>query len=168
MLSWGKVLKLKNYSQIKQNKPFEINDIFIYLFVIVSLFVLFLSLVILPQKKKTNGFAIYKGQEIVFTYYNDKNDLIINDKYSNLVNIEQLKDGITIKVFTSETFENFNFIFINTADNYAKMHDSTCSQSKDCVHSPSITSSGMIYCAPHDLKIVPLGQNNIPPWTGGA
>ena len=69
---------------------------------------------------------------------------------------------------TDETHTGFNLIFINTIERYAKMQDSTCSHSKDCVHSPSITNSGIIYCAPHGSKITLLGTNDIPPWTGGA
>ena len=168
MLSWGRVLKIKNHSQIKQNKPFEINDIFIYLIVIVSLFILFLSFVILPQKTQSNGFVVYKGQELVFTFYNDSSKVVVQDNFSSLVKIEQVQDGLTVKVFTDENLNAFNLVFINVNDRFAKMLDSTCSQSKDCVHSPSINDFGMIYCAPHELKIVPLGQNDIPPWTGGA
>lgn len=168
LLLWGRVLKIKNYLKIKQNKPFEINDIFIYLLLIVTIFVLFLFFVFLPKNDKTSGFAVYKGQDLVLTFYNQTNDYLIQNNYLNLVDIKTQQDGVLITVFTDQNQKGYNVIFINTNERFIKMHDSTCSQSKDCVHSPAINNSGMIYCAPHDLKLVPLGQDNIPPWTGGA
>lgn len=164
------ILKVKNYEKIKQNKPFEINDIFVYLIIVVLIFSLFFCLIILPKSTTSNGFLVYKNQDKVLTYLHSQNTVIVEDDFLSLVQIEKGQNSTTIKIYHDKNKDKYNVIVFDHQSKKAKMQQSTCSQSKDCTFLPAIDNSGMIYCAPHDLKIVPLNPttSNVPPWTGGA
>lgn len=166
---WGSVLNKTRYEKLKSNKPFSVGDIYIYLGLILVIFALFLSIIIIPNSKKTDGFVIYKGEKKILTYYYENDLEKIEDDFLALVQIENADNGKLISIFSDSEKTEYNIVFVNSKEQTVKMHDSTCSISKDCTISPKISNSGMIYCAPHEIKIVPLNnENNLPLWTGGA
>ena len=159
-------MKRKDFLSLKKAKPFEFNDLFIYLAVIITVTVLFLAFVILPKNKTSDGFKVYKNGVQVLTFYYGDQSLIVNDGFN--VKKEQVDGGVYLTVYHSEDLSSFNKLYINLADKSVVMQDSTCSNSKDCTHTPAIKNVGAIYCAPHDLKIAPINSDGkVPPTTGG-
>ena len=154
-------MKKKDLSEIKGAKPFEKNDIFIYAAVIICLILLFVFLVIVPQSNLTEGFTVHKDGENVCTFTFSDKKLSINDDFSSLIEMCEEDDGLTVIVYTNTDKHSYNKIFFSYSDKSAKVVESNCSSSKDCTFSPSITSQGAIYCAPHKLKVSPIGNSGI-------
>ena len=133
-------------------------DFFGYLMFLIILFCIF---VIFPKNKDSSGFKVYKGESLVLTYIYG-GDLTISNQWLDKVEFDKTNTIITINLDKNQ----FNQLVINESNKTVKMLESTCSDSKDCVHSPAISSGGMIYCAPHDLKILPTQKTNAPPSVG--
>lgn len=163
------ILKRKNFAQIKSEKPFRSGDVLIYSALLLIISVLFAVFIIFPSVNASDstGFEIEINGKTVCTFtYADKK-LTVNDGFVSLVEYEEAENGLKITVFTSSEKEDFNELFADFSKKTVKVTDSNCSVSKDCVFSPAISNSGAIYCAPHGLKIVPLGNNGFtPPITG--
>lgn len=159
---------MKNCFNKQTNKPFKINDMFIYLLIFTIILALFLSFVIIPKSNDSDGFIVYKGEQKVLTCSYDKNNLQMENNFTLLVETKESEQGLYIKIYTDEKKEGFNLIFVDFSSSCVKMEQATCSHSKDCTKLPAIKNSGAIYCAPHNLKIVPLKtSHNLPAWTGG-
>lgn len=156
----------KILNRIKVRKPFEFNDIFIYLFILALVSVLFICFVITPSLSNANGFSIHVGQDKIFSLDYSSGEYEISKDYLDKIIVDQEKSTITI-FFDDQS--SFNLVEYNLKEKWVKMLDSACSKSKDCVYEPKISSSGMIYCAPHDLKILPIGEfSPTPPVIGGG
>lgn len=150
------------FIKTKNRKPFERGDIFLYSSVLILIIILLCVFVIFPKQEDSAGFKVYKGESLVLTYTYEK-ELTISPTWQNKVTYNQNDCTITIFLDGGE----FNRLIINESNNSVKMIESTCSESKDCVHSPAISYSGIIYCAPHDLKVLPLNKTtNAPPSVG--
>ena len=161
------ILKNRTLDKVKNAKPFEFNDVFVYAGVVVLIAVLFCVFVIFPKAQEKRGFAVFKHGETVVTFTFDSLKFNVNEKYANLVEINDADGGFIIVVYTNANKDGFNKIFISTADSSAKVTESSCSSSKDCTFCPAITDHGAIYCHPHGLKICVLGDSGfIPPTVG--
>ena len=139
----------------------------IILIIVGAVLFLFIIFVISPNKKNAEGFTVKKGENTVctFTYLNQT--LSVNSDYINLVVSEKTDGGFIITVYTSNDKSGYNELTVDTTAKTVKVSKSTCSVSKDCVYSPAIGNDGAIYCAPHDLKIIPTnGSGYVPPVTG--
>ncbi len=148
----------------KNKKPFEKGDILIYISLLFAIVFLFLFLVIIPKKNEGAGFKVfYKDELVVSVGYGTPPQ--ISSGWENMVEYNQSQNTLT--VYFNQDKSDFNRLYINAKEKWIKMQESTCSPSKDCVHSPQISSSGMIYCAPHQLKIVPnVNGGKAPPTVG--
>ena len=156
------------FNNIKVRKPFEVIDIFIYLFLLIVVFVLFLCFVILPHTKSAEGFLIAKNGTTIVTFNYSSGDFSVESEFKNLVVVDE--DNSTITVYTDEQKNEYNVIEFNCEKKVVRMLDSTCSSTKDCVYEPEISVNGMIFCAPHDLKVLPLSDDfsPTPPVIGGG
>lgn len=151
------------FIKTKNKKPFERGDVFLYSLVFALIIILLCLFVIFPKQKNSAGFKVYKGESLVLTYTYG-NNLKVSFNWQDSVHYDENSSTITIFF---ENGKEFNKLIINESKKSVKMLESTCSDSKDCVHSPAISSGGMIYCAPHDLKILPLQKtSNTPPSVG--
>jgi nitrite reductase/ring-hydroxylating ferredoxin subunit len=152
---------------IRKSKPFKICDLIVYAALILFVAALFLYFIILPTiNTDTVGFCVSKGGKTVLTVKNLT--CSVNDEFVWLVESEKVDENLRVTIFTDQTKLGYNVI-IFYANGSAKVVESTCSHSKDCTFSPAIKNSGVIYCAPHDLKIEPLtGSGFIPPVAGGG
>ncbi len=152
----------------QQEKLFFKADIFVYIglaLIILCLFAVFFF----PKSCVKDGgstFSVYHGDSVVLTFdcESDK-PLTVSEEFSHLVESEVKGDEYIITVYTSLDKNGFNKIVFNSTENSAKVIESTCSASKDCVYAPKLTSAGSIYCAPHMLKIV-KGSGLTPPVVG--
>ena len=157
------------------NKPnnalvfFKTKDLFVYLALLLLIAFLFIFFVIFKSPVGGNGFSVTKDGKTVLNYYHSSNAIHVNEDFQSLVTINENGDKFEITIFTSTQKNSFNLLVIDKNNCSAKITESTCSHSKDCVYVGEITNSGTIYCAPHHLKVSPLSQGGfIPPSTGGA
>jgi hypothetical protein len=160
-------LKSSFFEKIKRTKPFEKSDIFIYLALVIVIAILFIFFVIIPTVKKPNGFAVYKNGKTVLTFSLDDKKLEILSDFIALTDVDENENGITIIVYENADKLGYNTIYIDKKNRTAKVIDSNCSNSKECVHSPTISNTGAIFCAPRGLKITPIsGDEFLPPIVG--
>ena len=161
-------MKSDIYTKVKSKKTFEFNDIFVYSALTLLILVLFICFVIIPQKSTPLGIEIRKNNQKVLSFHYSSNTIVIENEFNELVEVSDHNDGKLITIYTNTDKTGFNKIYIDLQNKTAKMQDSTCSHSKDCVSLPKISDSGMIFCAPHALKITPIDSKGTPPWTGGV
>ena len=130
--------------------------------------ILFLFFIILPQNNHPKGFKILIDNREVLTFDYQSEYCSFLEDYSNLIEIDESKKQITI--FHNQQRNSYNVIKYDTIKGSVKMLDSTCSNSKDCVYEIAISKNGAIYCAPHNLLIIPITSNSIskPPVLGGS
>ena len=158
-------MKDEKFKELKESKTFEIGDILVYSALFILLLVLFVFFVITPSAKTPDGFNIFLDGKKIAVYRYDDGLNIINDDYLNLISYNRDKKSITVYVDDAKT--EYNVITVDITNKTAKVTDANCSQSKDCVHTPPLGSA--IVCAPHKLKITPIGASGFtPPVTGGA
>lgn len=159
-------MKIDKFAKIKQSKPFEIGDVFVYFALFLALLFLFIFFVIVPSTTVSNGFNIFiDGNKVAVYHYGSNKVDICNDNYLNLINYDATKKTITVYSDSNKTA--YNVIAVDDANKTAKIIDANCSTSKDCVSTPSLGVA--IVCAPHKLKITPIGDGGFtPPVTGGA
>jgi len=160
------VKRVKSISaeKISQNKVFELKDLFIY--GLLSFFILALFLTtFLSCKKSNDGFMVsIKGTTVITHSYGK--DFDIDKNWKDKITVSKTEDGYLIKIQAEDG--GFNTIICNEKDKFVKMFDSDC-PSGNCKYMNEIKNSGAIYCAPRDLKIVPLEfDGNLSPVTGGA
>ena len=162
-----------NQSAIKpiSSKIFEKRDALVYIGLACFIFCLFL-IFSLPQtcanNSKNYGFKItVKDKTVAVLDANSSTPVFVSDDYLSLVEVSSNGDVYTIKIYTDEEKSGFNTVEFNAKEVSVKVTESTCSESKDCVHFPTLYNSGSIYCAPHHLKIQTLNDSGfVPPTTG--
>ena len=161
-------LKRDYFNSIKVRKPFEVLDIFVYSFLLLIVFVLFLCFIILPQAKNAEGFFICLEEKQVCSFNYSTNEFMVFEEFSGKVDFD--KENSTITIFLNNDKTKFNKVAFNKDKKVVKMIESTCSISKDCVFEPEISKTGIIFCAPHNLKILPINGDfsPSPPIIGGG
>ncbi len=161
-------LKTDIYAKIKARKPFEVNDVLVYFFLLFSVSLLFLFFVFLPSKEGASGFNLYLKDEEIFTFHYQDKSYSIAEGYENFIEVNLEKNTVT--VFLDEYKTEYNVLSFNTDNQSVVMVNSTCSHTKDCVYEPAISSFGTIYCAPHHLTVTPVlqGGTETPPVIGGG
>ena len=145
-------------------KPFRPLDVFVYLALLIFIVALFLCLVLFNTQKSL-GFTVKLGDNVVLTYKYESSSLVIADDFSDFVSFDEENSLITI--YTSMDKKEFNVISFDDDDFSVKVIESNCSNTKECVNSPKILGSGMIFCAPHDLRVIPLSTKPTTPSVGG-
>ena len=159
-----KRLKSVSIKNISKNKVFEIKDLFIYGFLLLFILILFLC-TFFSCKTSNNGFTVTINGTNIITHEYGKN-FEVSKEWTNKVTISQTQDGYLIKILSQDG--GFNTLLCNDKNNSVKMLDSDC-PSGNCKYMGELTNAGAIYCAPRDLKIVPLINNgDLPPVIGGA
>lgn len=138
------------YQQAKNNKPFKVLDLVIYgglIAVIVALFALFVFSA--DHSPLTTLYADVGGQR-AFTYDFASDTLTVTKEFEKLAEATDETDKITIKLAHGD---GYNLIIIEKSGK-AYVVEADCSLRKDCVYtSPITTTSGVIICVPHELRI---------------
>ncbi len=150
-----------------ERRLFYIKDLIVYLVALLVIIGLFLGFIIFPKTNSSfKGFNVSVKGDIILTCYAD-GQIVIAQNYLENVEYFTSENVITIKILSLTHHDGYNQIEINTKEKTAKVVESNCSNSKDCVFSPKISTSGAIYCAPHGLKISAIGDSPfIPPTVG--
>jgi hypothetical protein len=151
------------FRKIKNSKPFSLVDLLVYAALLIIIAVLFLSFVVFPKTKVSDGFTIEVKGTVVLTYYFKNDEYFITPKYTELVEITETESGIFFKVYQPAKTKH-NVVYFDFNEKSAKVTESNCSTSADCTHSPAIIKSGAIVCVPNNLVVSPLsgGNSNLP------
>lgn len=155
------------FEKLKSKKCFEKNDLLVYLALILTLTILFLAFYLTNGNATALGFKVCVNDEEIFSFtYSDEN-FSVNEDYADFITVDKVEKTVTIYLNAQKT--QFNLISYDLNSSSVKMKNSTCSLSKDCVYEPKISDKGTIFCAPHNLKIVPITNGFVatPPVVGG-
>ncbi len=150
-------------SDIKNRKIFVKRDIFVYAFLLILLLSSFLTMIFSNQANSL-GFKVEINGKTILTHAYGQ-DFSVIDEYNDLIVIDGGGDNFTVKILCDE---GFNLLLVDEMNKTVKMQESDC-PSKNCVHMQAISNTGAIYCAPRELKVTPLTDNEfVPPTTGGV
>ncbi len=143
-------MSLKKVEQVKSERGFRIWDLLVYGIVAVLIVALFLSVFLTRDKSPLTAVGIYVNNQKVFVYDFEKGGYEILTKDGGIT-VESGAKSLTVKINNDY---GYNEIVIEKAGKvYATAAD--CG-GKDCTHMRPITDkSGIIYCSPHRLRIVP-------------
>ncbi len=150
-------------AEIKKRKIFVKRDIFVYVSIAVLVLGLFISLLVF-NNKDADGFKVELNGQTVLTHVYGKEFKVEKDFLSK-VTVSNDGEHFTVKITSAD---GYNILFVNESDKSVKMQESDC-PSQNCVHMQEIKNAGAIFCAPRQLKITPLFDNEfVPPSVGGA
>lgn len=136
----------------KSGKTFALWDIPVYCILTAMIVALFFFC--LRGNGAAQGYRIVVGEETAVTYTFGAG-AIVDEAWRERVEIEQSEDAalVTVKVG-----DGFNTVKIDLIKRTAVMWKSDCSRTKDCMLTGGIGDRGVIVCAPHRLKVVPIGD----------
>lgn len=147
---------------MKERKAFLKYDILLYLVLTITVVLLFVFFVILPDGSTNVGFGVYLGETKIFSFYYENETYDIAEGYD--IQVESRDNIFTVTV---KTEYGFNILQADTEAKTVKVIDADCSIKKDCVYSAPISGNvGAIICVPHNLRIIPLGDGFVPPVAG--
>lgn len=151
----GEIVKNKERQNTDKIKPFLFGDAIIYLIIAVCIIALLLSFFFLSKNKELSGFTFSLNGKTILTYDIKEDRFDIAEGFNDSIVIEKKDGGYQITIYSKEKTQS-NTAFIDKTSKSVRVTKSTCKKDY-CVHSPAITSDGVIYCDPHGLKIAPIG-----------
>lgn len=142
-------MSLKKVQQVKKDRGFKPADLIVYGLIAALVAALFIAVFATRDTSPLSGVRVYVGAEVVFEYN------FSSGEYSAAEGVEVTHgDVIGVRI---EVDGGYNVLEINPSARTAKVTQADC-RGQDCVHTPAITdNSGIIYCSPHGVKIVPFG-----------
>ncbi len=146
-------MSLKKVGQVKADRGFKIWDLLVYGIIILIAAVLFVVVFTTRDTSPLTGIRIYSANDVVFEYNFVKSEYTVLDETC----VEVTDDGEEFLLITLR-FDGggYNCVEIDKRGS-VKVTSADCGK-KDCTYSPEIKdNSGMIYCLPHRLKILPYG-----------
>lgn len=143
-------MSLNKVTEVKADKGFKIRDLAVYGAVILIIAVIFIAVFVTRDTSPLKGVKIYTDEVLVFEYN------FTNGEYKNssleTVTVTPAENSLKIKITANG---GYNVVEINTKERAVKVTEADCGK-RDCVYTAAITnSSGMIYCSPHKLRILP-------------
>ena len=148
-------MKNRSISEVRKSKAFYIQDIIVYLTILVLTAVL-LCVFLLPNDSYTleSIDVFYKDYKIFYYDFSSKN-WQINSDFADNITINTESEVIFVKI----SIENGNNI-LKIGDGFVKMEDADCSVLPICVNnfSPIEKGGDVIVCMPHHIKVVGNGD----------
>lgn len=148
-------MSLKKVEQVKGDKGFKLLDIAIYVAIIVIIVALFITLAVTKDTSDLKGARVYLNNRAIFSYSftTDKYEIVDEDKIVILSNTDE---KLVLRVVLGENGTDFNEVTISKSEVYVDVTATDCSTSSDCMYMDKIVDGGgWIYCAPHNVKILP-------------
>lgn len=143
-------MSLKKIKQVKVDKGFKIFDLIVYGCVVLLVIAMFVAVFATRDTGELKGIRIYSDNVLVFEY--DFENKVYNDVLKN-GKTEIISDfnGLTVKIKYGE--KGYNTVRIENKT--VRVIEADCA-TKDCMYmKPVKDKSGMIYCSPHRLRIIP-------------
>lgn len=146
----------RDLSELKNSKPFFLFDLIVYFTVAAIILAMFLTVFLTNRNWDHRGVYLLFDNEIAAEYNYADNKLTIKEGFSPHFEV----DGDLILFYPDlNTKSEYNAISIDGKKKTVKIVNSTCA-GKDCTFQEISENGGFIYCAPHRLKIVPMGLND--------
>ena len=139
----------KTLKDIKNAKPFSAHDLILYAVVVIVTALSLLLFFTVNKPKDLLGFDFYSDNVLVATYRFSDDEFSVKQEFSD----KFLFDGDTITCFTNDDKTDYNIVFIDKLNKIAMVKDANC-HGKDCLKLSANQNGGVIYCAPHKLKVV--------------
>lgn len=151
-------MSLNKVRQVKSDKGFRIADLIVYGIIALIITAIFIAVFFTRDQSPLKGIQVYCKGEAVFLYdFGTGEYEILNNEIT--AEVTSTEEGVIFKIITDE---GYNTVSISTSGS-VKMIDADC-KNKDCVYSPAITdNSGIIFCSPHGVRIVPYNYENDDP-----
>ncbi len=149
-------MSLKKVAEVKKGRIFKIWDILVYGILFLIIAVMFIVVFAAKDTSPLHGICVYIDNSPVFEYdfVNGESAVLKNDGCVEIVSEDGEK--LTVKFYYGE---NYNVVEIDKIAISVTVTDADCG-SKDCTYMRAIVdNSGIIYCSPHRLKIVPVGYD---------
>lgn len=147
-------MSLKKVEQAKQDRGFRKGDLIVYGVLALLIAVMFFAVFFTRDTRPLQGVGIYVDNALVLEY-----DFAEDEAKSLSETVEILRnDGerLTVKVVVKG---GYNILEFDKAVRSVTVTDADCG-SRDCVAMRDITdNSGIIYCSPHRLTILPVGYD---------
>lgn len=144
----------KTLENVKKDKGFQVFDLILYGVVVLIIAVSFIAIFATKDKSPLKGVCVYLEEKEVFKYDFENDSYEIAEGY----NVEVSDKGSSLQVRIS-TEDGYNLIEIEKKG-IVRIKEADC-HGRDCVYSPAISdSSGIIFCSPHRLKIVPSNYDD--------
>ncbi len=144
----------KTVDNIRTGKPFRPLDLALYGGIALAVIALFMALVFfVPHSDMSRVFIDLRGDRLA-VYDFDAGKLTVTSGKEAYAEVKKQDGKVQLTVWTDEEHKGYNVIEIDPAARTVKVTDANCSNHKDCVFSPAVTSSsGMIVCVPHGVKV---------------
>ena len=143
----------RDISELKKSKPFYPFDLIVYGLLAVLTALVFLLAFFPKTASPIQGFYVTFENRTVAEYSFSDGKLRINDEY--LAHFSETDDGVYFYP-SAENKNDYNLIVIDGANKSVHIKEATCA-GRDCTTQKVSLSGGFIYCAPHNLKIIPAG-----------
>lgn len=148
-------MSLKKVEQVKDNKPFKIWDLAIYIAVLVIAAALFITFYFTRDRGELTGISVLYDSVEIFNYDFEADIYEVKDE-SHIIIISEDGEGLSLRfvVNVENTEVDYNDIFIDKTAVSVTVTEADCSSHKDCCYMSDITDDSMeIYCTPHKLRI---------------
>ncbi len=142
---------LKQIDQVKKDKGFKARDLIVYAVIAVIIVAIFCAVFFTSDTSSLKGVGIYVQNELVFVIdFEDSNTYEI---YSDAVIVEEeTSESMTLHISAGG---GYNVVKIDLNTPSVAVTEADCRR-KDCTYTAPITdNSGIIYCTPHAMKIIP-------------
>lgn len=145
-------MSLKKTQQLKNDRGFKPADLIIYGIIVLLVAAAFIWVFASRDSAPLSGFTVYVGNTRVFEYDFTRN------KYAVLpadgVEVET-EEGANLTV-TVRQAAGYNVLEVDVSAKSVRVVQADCGRG-DCVFTPAVRdNSGIIYCSPHRLRIVPF------------
>lgn len=141
-------MSLKKVGEVKKDRGFRLFDLIVYGVIVLFVAVTFIVVFTTRDVNPLGGIRVYADDKTVFEY--DFKSEPVYDKEK----VELAEDNGNL-ILTVRAGGGYNKIVIDKDKKTVKVTDADCGK-KDCVYTPAIkNNSGIIYCSPHRLRIVP-------------
>lgn len=143
-------MSLKKVAQAKEDKGFTKADLVVYAVLAVLIAVVFLVVFISRDGSPMTGVCIYVKYDAVFScdFTNGSYEIL-----DDCVSVEEGEGGVLL--VRVEAGGGFNLVEIDRNAPSVKVTEADCGR-LDCVYTSAIVdNSGIIYCSPHGLRILP-------------
>ena len=144
-------MSLKKVKAVKADKGFKIWDLLVYAIVALIAVAIFLAVFLTRDSSPLEGVRVYSRGELVFEYVFAKDEYKILGDGAEIA-VEDGDGVLTVRVTTED---GYNELCVDKSGG-VKVVSADC-KNKDCVYIPEIRdNSGIIFCSPHGLRVVPF------------
>ncbi len=143
----------RDFSELKKSKPFYPFDLIIYGLLTAFIIAVFAAVFLFKGSTPAQGFFVMYENKVAAEYRWDDGNLKIKDGYAS--HFSETENGFYFYPDPADK-NRYNLVVIERAAKTVSVKEATCA-GRDCISHKVNINGGFIYCAPHNLKITPMG-----------